>query len=118
MAFMTGFFLLADTHTSPEKRAEVLEYLRRLGFELYEIGAERLIVFYVEAPTIKDVENLVKMAESHPGVVKAYIAFGFVGDKAKEEEINRMIETGELEIDESTIEYIKTILAKLGVSEG
>ncbi len=117
MAFMTGFFLLNENYTSPEKRREVVEYLRSLGFEVYEVGLERFIVFYVEGETIPEVEKLVKAAESHPGIVKAYIAFGFTGDRAKEEEIDRMLETGELELDESMVNYIKWILSKLGALE-
>ena len=114
MAFMTGFFLLNEHYTSPEKRREIIEYLKSLGFEVYDIGLERFIVFYVEGPSIPEVEKTVKAAESHPGIVKAYIAFGFVGDKAKEEELDRMLESGELELDQSMVDYIKWILSRVG----
>ena len=117
MAFMTGFFLLNENYLAPEKRREIIEYLKSLGFEVYDVGLERFLVFYVEAPTIPDVEKIVKTAESHPGIVKAYIAFGFTGDRAKEEEIERMLESGELELDESMVNYIKWILSKLGALE-
>jgi len=114
MAFMTGFFLLNPAYTEPGKREEVLRFLQSLGFELYEVGHERFVVFYVEAPTVDDLDKIIKMAESHDGVVKAYIAFGFLGDKAKEAEIDRALEEGEIELDESMVEYIKWILSRIG----
>ncbi len=114
MAFMTGFFLLNPEYAKPDKRGEVIRFLQGLGFELYDVGHERFIVFYVEAPTVDDLDKIIKAAESHDGIVKAYIAFGFLGDEAKEAELDRALEEGEIELDESMVEYIKWILSRIG----
>ncbi|BES81453.1 hypothetical protein [Pyrodictium abyssi] len=113
MAFAAGFLLLTPHYRDEPKRREVKQYLENLGFELYEVGKQAFIVFYVEAPNPKALEDVIKMAEQHDGVAKAYIAFGFMGDDAVREWINDALARGELELDESTKEYIRGILAKI-----
>ncbi len=115
MAFMTGFFLVLNPYREEPKRSELKQYLEQLGFEIYDVGKPHALVFYVEGDTIKDVENKIKMAESHDGIAKAYIAYGFTGSREMKEWLNEMLERGEIELDQSTIEYLKTILAKMGV---
>ena len=115
MAFMTGFFLVLKPYREEPKRSELKQYLEQLGFEIYDVGKPHALVFYVEGDTIKDVENKIKMAESHDGIAKAYIAYGFTGSREMKEWLNEMLERGEIELDQSTIEYLKTILAKMGV---
>jgi hypothetical protein len=113
VAFVTDFILLTTAYREEPKRSEVLKYLESLGFELYDVGKPSVVVFYLEAPTIKDIEDIIKAAESHEGVAKAYITYGFVADEATKRLINEGLEKGEIELDETTIEYIKKILAKL-----
>lgn len=113
MAFATGFLLLAPHYRDEPKRSEVKQYLENLGFELYEVGKPFFIVFYVEAPNPKALEDVIKTAEQHNGVAKAYIAFGFMADDAVKEWINDALARGELELDETTKEYIRGILAKI-----
>ncbi len=115
MAFMTGFFLVLKPYREEPKRSELKQYLEQLGFEIYDVGKPHALVFYVEGDTVKDVENKIKMAESHDGIAKAYIAYGFTGSREMKEWLNEMLEQGEIELDQSTIEYLKTILAKMGV---
>ncbi len=115
MAFMTGFFLVLKPYREEPKRSELKQYLEQLGFEIYDVGKPHALVFYVEGDTVKDVENKIKMAESHNGIAKAYIAYGFTGSREMKEWLNEMLERGEIELDQSTIEYLKTILAKMGV---
>jgi hypothetical protein len=113
VAFVTGFILLTAGYREEPKRSEVLRHLESLGFELYDVGKPSVVVFYLEAPTIKDIENIIKTAESHEGVAKAYITYGFVADEATRRWINEALERGEIELDESTVEYIRKILEKL-----
>ena len=113
MAFAAGFFLITPPYRKEPKRSEVKKYLESLGFELYEIGKESFIVYYVEAPDFKSLENVIKMGEQHDGVAKAYVAYGFVADDSARWYINEALESGELELDESMVEYIKQILSRL-----
>ena len=113
MAFATGFILIAPHYRKEPKRSELKQYLAGLGFELYEIGKEGFIVYYVEAPDFKEVEKLIKTAERHDGVAKAYIAYGFVADESTRWFINEALAEGEIEIDETTLDYIKKILSRL-----
>ena len=115
MAFMTGFFLVLGPYRQEPKRSELKKYLEQLGFEIYDVGKPHALVFYVEGETVKDVENKIKMAEDHDGIAKAYIAYGFTGSREMKDWINEMLERGEIELDESTIQYLKTILEKMGV---
>lgn len=117
MAFASGFFLLTAGYREEPGRSEVKEYLQKLGFELYEVGKPSFIVFYVEAPDVKSLEDVIKSAEEHPGVAKAYIAYGFMADNRVKEWINEALAAGELEIDESTREYIRTILSRIAPKE-
>ncbi len=113
MAFVTGFILINPAYREEPRRSQVIKYLQELGFELYEVGKPAAVVFYLEAPTIKDIENIIKIAEQHDGVAKAYIAYGFTGDEQLHRWINEALERGELELDETTIEYIRKIIEKL-----
>ena len=118
VAFVTGFILIAPSHRREPERSKVLEHLQKLGFELYDVGKESVVVFYLEAPTIRDIEDIIKAAEQHDGVAKAYITYGFVGDEAMRRWLNEAIERGEVELDETTIQYIKKILEKLTGGKG
>ncbi len=117
---MAGFFLLHPNYREGKARRQIAEKLEALGFEVYETGKPQFLVFYVEGETVNELIDKIRVAEGIEGVVKAYIAYGFLADKRVEEEINRGLETGEIVLDESTIEYIKGILERLGVkiSEG
>ncbi len=115
MAFAAGFLLITPPYRKEPKRSEVKKHLEQLGFELYEIGKEGFIVYYVEAPDVKALENVIKMAEQHEGVAKAYVAYGFMADDATRGFVNAALEAGELELDKSMVEYLKTILGRLGV---
>ena len=114
MPFATGFILINPTHRGkPEKMEEIKHHLRSLGFELYELDTDLYIVYYVEADTVNQLEDLIKAAESHPGVAKAYVSYGFLQDKALEEAINEMLLSGELALDEDAKKYIRTILEQM-----
>ncbi|RUM46600.1 MAG: hypothetical protein DSY37_04920 [Hyperthermus sp.] len=113
MPFATGFILLTPHYRSEPGRSEVIKYMERLGFEVYDVGKPAFLVFYVEADDVDSLENIIKIVEEHDGVAKAYIAYGFMGDDYLREYINEALERGEIELDESTINYIKSILAKL-----
>jgi|GEM_PF-2191898 len=116
MAFAAGFLLITPPYRKEPKRSEVKQYLQSLGFELYEVGKEAFIVYYVEAPDVKSLENVIKTAEMHEGVAKAYVAYGFMADDATRQFVNAALEAGELELDESMVEYIQEILKKLGAA--
>ncbi len=90
--------------------------LERLGFELYEVGRPAVLVYYVEAETVKELEEKIKAAEALDGVIKAYIVYGFLAGNEVREWINKSLESGELELDNTTREYIKWILKRLGIS--
>ncbi|ABM81207.1 hypothetical protein [Hyperthermus butylicus] len=113
MAFASGFMIITQPYRSEPKRSEVRQHLERLGFELYEVGKDAFIVFYVEAPTLADIEEIIKAAERHEGIAKAYVVYAFAGDNATKEWINWALERGEIELDESMMEYIRNILVKL-----
>lgn len=113
MAFAAGFFLIAPHYREEPKRSEVKRHLEGLGFELYEVNKPSFIVFYIEAPSPKALEDIIKTAEQHGGVAKAYIAFGFMGDNSVKEWINDALARGELELDQSTKDYIRGILARI-----
>ena len=115
MVFAAGFFLITPHYREEPKRSEVKRYLGSLGFELYETGKPAFIVYYIEIDTdnFKELEKRIKMAEGHDGVAKAYINYGFTAGEDVHRWINEALERGELELDQSTIDYIKTILAKL-----
>ncbi len=111
--FATGFFLLAETHVEEPHRTRIIQQLEQMGFEIYDVGRKHVVVFYVEAPDIKSLENIIKAAEQIEGVAKAYIVYGFMGDEEMRRRINEAILRGEIVLDESTIRYIDWILAKL-----
>ncbi len=113
MVFATGFILLAETHIEEPLRSQVLSKLEQMGFELYEVGRKHVVVFYVEAPDVKRLEEVIKAAEAIEGVAKAYIVYGFMGDEEKRREINEAIWRGDVVLDETTIRYIDWILSKL-----
>jgi hypothetical protein len=113
LAFAAGFLLLTPHYREEPKRSEVKQYLENLGFEVYEVGKPAFIVFYVEAPNPKALEDIIKTAERHDGVAKAYVAFSFMADNDVREWINEALARGELELDQSTKEYIRAILAKI-----
>jgi nitrate reductase NapAB chaperone NapD len=115
LAFAAGFFLITPHYRKEPKRSEVKKYLEQLGFELYEIGKEGFIVYYVEAPDVKALENVIKTAEQHEGVAKAYVAYGFMADDATRSFVNAALESGEIELDQSMVDYLQKILQKLGV---
>jgi len=116
MAFAAGFLLLTPPYRKEPKRSEVKQHLQGLGFELYEVGKESFIVYYVEAPDVKALENVIKAAEMHEGVAKAYVAYGFMADNATRDYVNAALAAGELELDESMLNYIRKILEKLGAA--
>ncbi len=117
MAFATGFILITPHYREEPKRSEVKRYLEELGFEIYEIGNPGFIVYYVEAPDPKALEDVIKLAEQHDGVAKAYVAYGFMADDQMRQWINDALESGELVLDETMIDYIKTILAKMEAAQ-
>lgn len=119
MAFASGFFLLTQRYREEPRRSELKNYLERLGFEVYDVGKPSFLVFYVEAPSPKALEDVIKTAERHEGVAKAYIAFGFLSDNSVKEWLNEAIARGEIELDKSTLDYIRGILSRLtGAREG
>ncbi|UXD21180.1 hypothetical protein IPA_00905 [Ignicoccus pacificus DSM 13166] len=114
MPFATGFILVNPTHRGdPAKIEEIKKHLESLGFELYDLGTDLYIVYYVEAETVNQLEDLIKAAEAHPGVAKAYVSYGFLQDKALEDAINEMLLNGEIALDEDAKNYIKTILEQM-----
>jgi hypothetical protein len=113
MAFASGFFLLTQRYREEPRRSELKNYLEQLGFEVYEVGKPSFLVFYVEAPSPKALEDVIKTAERHEGVAKAYIVFGFLSDDSVREWLNEAIVRGEVELDKSTLNYIRGILSKL-----
>ena len=113
MPFATGFVVLAEAYQGGEKRREVIGFLESLGFEVYDVGKPRVLVFYVEADTVKALEDVIKAAERHDGVVKAYVVYGFLGDREAEEMINRGLEEGWIELDETMVDYLNRILRRL-----
>jgi len=117
MAFAAGFMLVIPRWRDEPKRSELKRYLESLGFELYETGKPNFIVFYVEAPDVKALEEKIKTAERHEGIAKAYIAYGFMADDETRWMINEMLARGELELDKSMIDYLKTILARLEAAQ-
>jgi hypothetical protein len=117
MAFMTGFFLVIGEYRSEPKRSELKQYLESLGFEIYDVGKPSALVFYVEGETIKELEDKIKLAEQHDGIAKAYIAYGFTGSRELQDWLNEALERGEIELDQTTINYLKTLLQKIGVKE-
>ncbi len=112
---MAGFFLIHPRYREGEARRELIEKLEALGFEIYETGKPPFLVFYIEGNSVDELIDRIRIAEGLEGVVKAYIAYGFLADKSVEEAINKGLETGEIVLDESTVEYIKSILSRLGV---
>ena len=118
MAFMTGFFLLKPEYRQEPRRSEVRRFLESLGFEVYDVGVPTSLVFYVEGPSVEALEDVIKAAESHEGIVKAYIAYGFMADRSVQDMVNEMLASGEVELDQSTIEYLKTILARIEEKAG
>ncbi len=114
MPFATGFVLVTPHYRGdPQKIEEIKAHMRNLGFEVYDIGTDLYIVYYIEADTVNEMEDLIKAAESHPGVAKAYVVYGFLQDKATEEAINEMLEKGEIELDEDAKKYIKMVLDQM-----
>ncbi len=113
MAFASGFFLLTQPYREEPRRSELKNYLEQLGFEVYEAGKPSFLVFYVEAPSPKALEEVIKTAERHEGVAKAYIAFGFLSDNSVKEWLNEAIARGEIELDQSTLNYIRSILSRI-----
>lgn len=113
MPFAAGFFLIIPRWRKEPQRSELKKYLESLGFELYEPGKPNFIVFYVEAPDVKSLENVIKMAEKHEGVAKAYISYGFLADDEVREWINEALESDELEIGDGMLEYLKQIASRL-----
>ncbi len=113
MPFMAGYFLLNPEYREGEKRKEVADYLSQLGFEIYDVGLKPYLIFYLEAPSTKDLDEITKMAESHPGVLKAYVAMGVLASDEKIEELAKQLESGEVALDESFVEYLKFILANI-----
>ena len=113
MAFAAGFMLVIPRWRDEPKRSELKKWLEEMGFEVYEAGKPNFLVFYVEAPDVKSLEEKIKAAERHEGIAKAYIAYGFMADDETRRMINEALEKGEMELDQSMIDYLKTILAKL-----
>lgn len=114
MPFASGFVLVNPTYRDdPQKIEEIKEHMRKLGFEIYDIGSSIYIVYFVEGDTINDIEDKIKAAETHPGIAKAYVTYGFLEDKATEEAINEMLERGEIALDEDAKNYIKIILEQM-----
>ncbi len=117
MAFASGFILVAPHYREEPKRSEVRKHLENLGFEVYDVGKPAFLVFYVEAPNPKILEDVIKTAETHEGIIKAYIVFGFLADNSVKEWINDALARGEIELDESILNMIKDILVKLSKRE-
>jgi hypothetical protein len=117
LAFAAGFLLITAPYRKEPKRSDLKRHLEQLGFELYEVGKEAFIVYYVEAPDFKSLESIIKTAEQHEGVAKAYIAYGFVADDATRWFINEALARNEIELDESMIEYLKQILSRIQPQE-
>ena len=84
-----------------------------MGFELYEVGRPDVVVFYVEAPSVEELERVVREAERLEGVLKAYIAYAFLASDEVREWVNRALEAGEVELDETTRRELERIAAAL-----
>ncbi|AEM39186.1 hypothetical protein Pyrfu_1328 [Pyrolobus fumarii 1A] len=113
MPFASGFVLLTAEYKDEPKRSEVKKHLESLGFEVYDIGDPYRIVFYVEVDDLGGLERIIKAAETHEGIAKAYIVYGFLGDSETKRRINEALLSGEAELDESTRELIEWILSRL-----
>ena len=113
MPFATGFIVIHPRYREGERRREVLDHLARLGFEVYEVGRPAVVVYYVEAPTVKELEERIKAAEAHEGVLKAYIVYGFLAPDSVREWLNRAILEGEVELDPSMLEMLDKIISAL-----
>lgn len=110
---MTGFVLIDPNYRHGEKREEVKNFLSNIGFEIYETNTEPYLVYYVEGRTVKDLDELSKLATSHPGVLKVYVSYGYLGDNEKLESLEEALERGEIAVGESLIEYLKELIEEL-----
>ncbi len=113
MVFMTGFVLIDPSYREGEKRDEVKRFLSDIGFEVYETNASPYLVYYVEANTVKELDDLSKLATSHPGVLKVYVSYGYLGDDEKLERLEEALEKGEIAVGESVIEYLRELIEDL-----
>ena len=113
MVFMTGFILIDPNYRRGEKREEVKNFLSNVGFEIYETNSEPYLVYYVEGRSVKDLDELSKLATSHPGVLKVYGSYGYLGDNEKLERLEEAPERGEIAVGESVIEYLREIIEGL-----
>ncbi len=113
MPFATGFFLIAPQYRKPEVIAKIREVLHKSGFETYEMDNPAYLLFYVEAPTVDDLIDIIRYAEGVEGVLKAYVAYGFLADKEAEERLNRMLLNKEIGVSEEAKAYYRLILSKI-----
>ena len=113
MPFATGFFLIAPDYRSPEHYQRILKALREMGFEVYETDNPAYIIFYVEAPDVNSLDKGIRMGESVEGVAKAFVVWGFLADDAAREELERMLENGEISLTEEAKKYFEHVLKSI-----
>ena len=113
MPFATGFFLIAPEYRSAESYNTIASKLRELGFEIYETNNLAYMIFYVEAPDVKSLERIIKTAEGVEGVLKAFIAWGFLADAQAQRELEEMLERGEISLTEEAKDYFRGVLKSL-----
>jgi len=113
LPFATGFFLIAPQYRNPEVIAKIREELAKAGFETYEMDNPAYLLFYVEAPTVDDLVDVIRYAEGIEGVLKAYIAYGFLADKEAEERLNQLLENKEIGVSEEAKAYFRLVLSRI-----
>ncbi len=112
MPFVSGFFIVAAGYETGEKRDDLINKLREIGFEVYDTGG-KFLVYYIEAENEKTIQRLLKHAESVDGITKAYVVYSFVGSSEMKEYIERGIEEGYIELDESTKKFLRELVKSL-----
>ncbi len=112
MPFVSGFFLLTTEYEEGEEKSKLISKLQELGFEVYDTGG-KFLVYYIEADSERTLRQLLKHAESIEGIAKAYIVYSFMGSNEMKEYIERGIEEGYIELDESTKKFLKDLIKSL-----
>jgi len=113
MPFATGFFLIAPDYRDPENYSKILKRLRDMGFEVYETDNPAYVVFYVEAPDVNTLDRGIRLGEKVEGIAKAFVVWGFLADDNAREELERMLERGEISLTEEAKKYFEHLLRNL-----
>ncbi len=113
MPFATGFFLIAEDYRNPDSLSKIVNTLRQMGFEVYETDNPAYLLFYVEAPDVDTLVRGIRMGEQVEGVAKAFVAWGFLADDKAREELERLLESGQISLTEEAKKYFQYVLSQL-----